>query len=289
VAPAKSTIHTNDSQPTFDLSATYALTPDMNVYGRISTGYLAPALDGRNVEFDFGAPAPLSIAKAETTTSYEIGLKSSLLQHRASLNLTAYAWNTDDLQLAAIGGSSAGTNLLNAKSAIGEGFEAEFDYKPIDQLLLTTSGSYNFTQIQDSSLEVGHCAFCTVTNPIDPVTGNVKIDHNPLPNAPRWVLNASARYSVPLNKDNEIYGLTDWSYRSSENFFLYEAKEFTGQSLLLGGLRVGYIDHARGFEVAAYVHNILNEVKVTGAVDFLNLTGFVNDPRTYGLELRYKF
>ena len=288
--PLQPTLHTNDSDTTFDVSATYALTPDMNVYGRIATGYLAPALDGRNVEFDgFSGPAPLSVAKAETTTSYEIGLKSSLLDHRANLNLTAYAWNTDNLQLAAVGGSSQGTNLINAKTAIGEGFEAEFEYKPIDALLLTASGSYNFTQIQDSGLEVSQCGACTITNPIDPATGNVKINGNPLPNAPRWVMSGSARYSIPLNKDNEIYGLTDWSYRGSEDFFLYKAKEFTGQSLLLGGLRVGYVDHARGFEVAAYVHNILDEVKVTGAVDFDNLTGFVNDPRTYGFEVRYKF
>ena len=288
--PLKPTLHTNDSDTTFDVSATYAVTPDMNVYARIATGYLAPALDGRNVEFDgFSGPAPLSVAKAETTTSYEIGLKSALLDHRANLNLTAYAWDTANLQLAAVGGSSQGTNLINAKDAIGEGFEAEFEYKPIDPLLLTASGSYNFTQIRDSSLEVGQCASCTITNPIDPATGNVKINGNPLPNAPRWVLDASARYSIPLNKDNEIYGLTDWSYRGTEDFFLYKAKEFDGQSLLLGGLRVGYIDHARGFEVAAYVHNILDEVKVTGAIDFDNLTGFVNDPRTYGFELRYQF
>ncbi|MDB5359187.1 MAG: TonB-dependent receptor [Rhodospirillales bacterium] len=288
--PLVPTLHINDSSTTFDLSATYALTPDMNVYGRVATGYLAPALDGRNVEFDgFSGPAPLSVAKAETTTSYEIGLKSSLLDHRANLNLTAYAWNTDNLQLAAVGGSSQGTNLINAKTAIGEGFEAAFEYKPIDALLLTASGSYNFTQIQDSGLEVSQCGACTITNPIDPVTGNVKINGNPLPNAPRWVVSGSARYSIPLNKDNEIYGLTDWSYRGTENFFLYQAKEFKGQALLLGGLRVGYIDHARGFEVAAYVHNILDEVKVTGAIDFDNLTGFVNDPRTYGFELRYKF
>ncbi len=288
--PLQPTLHTNDSDTTFDVSATYAVTPDMNVYARIATGYLAPALDGRNVEFDgFSGPAPLSVAKAETTTSYEIGLKSALLDHRANLNLTAYAWDTANLQLAAVGGSSQGTNLINAKDAIGEGFEAEFEYKPIDPLLLTASGSYNFTQIRDSRLEVGQCGDCTITNPIDPATGNVKINGNPLPNAPRWVLDASARYSIPLNKDNEIYGLTDWSYRGTEDFFLYKAKEFTGQSLLLGGLRVGYIDHARGFEVAAYVHNILDEVKVTGAIDFDNLTGFVNDPRTYGMELRYKF
>jgi iron complex outermembrane receptor protein len=289
VNPLKPTLHTSDSDVTFDLSATYALTPDMNVYGRIATGYLAPALDGRNVEFDGTTPAPLSAAKSETTTSYEIGLKSNLLQHRANLNLTAYAWDTDNLQLAAIGGSTQGTNLLNAKSAIGEGFEAEFEFKPTEQWLLTASGSYNFTQIQDSSLEVAPCGTCTVTSPIDPKTGNVMINHNPLPNAPRWVLDGTARYSWPLGKNNEIYALTDWSYRSTENFFLYQSKEFTGQSLLLGGLRVGYVDNTRGFEVAAYVRNILDEVKVTGAVDFDNLTGFVNDPRTYGIEARYRF
>ena len=37
------------------------------------------------------------------------------------------------------------------------------------------------------------------------------------------------------------------------------------------------------------VHNILDQVKVTGAIDFDNLTGFVDDPRTYGFEVRYKF
>jgi iron complex outermembrane recepter protein len=294
--PLKPTLKTNDSDVTFDVSATYALTPDMNVYGRIATGYLAPALDGRNVEFDgFSGPAPLSVAKSETTTSYEVGLKSNLLDHRANVNLTAYAWDTDNLQLAAVGGSTPGTNLLNAKNAIGEGFEAEFEFKPIEQLLLTSSASYNFTQIRDSSLAVAPCGTCTVTSPINAAasakagTTLFSINHNPLPNAPRWIVDGTARYSIPLNKDNEIYGLTDWSYRSTENFFLYTSKEFTGQSLLLGSLRVGYIDHARGFEVAAYVNNVLDEVKVTGAVDFDNLTGFVNDPRTYGVELRYKF
>jgi len=288
--PLKSTLHTSDSDVTFDVSATYAVTADANVYARIATGYLAPALDGRNVEFDFGTPTPLSVAKAETTTSYEVGLKSNLLDHRANLNLTAYTWSTDNLQLAAVGGTTNSTELLNAKNAIGEGLEAEFEYKPIDPLLLTTSASYNFTQIRDPNLEVTGCGDgCTVTNRRDPLTGNYKIDHNPLPNAPRWVVEGTARYTIPLNKDNEIYGLTDWSYRGTESFTLYKSVESTGQSLLLGGLRVGYVDHARGFEVAAYVHNILDQVKITGIIDFDNLTGFVNDPRTYGLEARYRF
>jgi iron complex outermembrane recepter protein len=290
--PSPSKVSVSDSQPTFDVSATYAVTPDTNVYGRIATGYLAPALDGRNTEFDFGnaLAGSLSEAKAETTTSYEIGLKSALWDHRANLNLTGYYWTTDNLQLTAVGGAANNTILLNASTVIGEGVEASFEVKPIENLFLTANASYNFTQIQDPNLEVSPCGGgCTMQNPIDPVTGNAKINGNPLPNAPRWIYNVTARYSVPLQNDHEIYALTDWSYRGSEDFFLYKATEFNGQSLLLGGLRVGYVDHDNGWEVAGFVHNILDQVKVTGAIDFDNLTGFVNDPRTFGGEIRVKF
>jgi iron complex outermembrane receptor protein len=65
--------------------------------------------------------------------------------------------------------------------------------------------------------------------------------------------------------------------------------EAKGQSLVQGGLRLGYEDHTRGVEVAAYVRNVLDQVKVTGAIDFDNLTGFVNDPRIIGVDAHVSF
>ena len=290
--PSPSKLSISDTEPSFDVSATYAITPDMNVYARIARGYLAPALDGRNTEFDFGnaLAGALTEAQAETTTSYETGLKTALWDHRANFNLTAFYWTTDDLQLTAVGGLTNTTILLNAKNAIGEGIEASVDVRPIDNLVISANGSYNFTQINDSSLEVAPCGGgCTMLNSIDPLTGNARINGNPLPNAPRWIYNVNARYSIPVQNDNEIYVYTDWSYRGTEDFFLYRAAEFDSQSLVLGGLRIGYIDHSNGWEVAGFIHNILDEVKVTGAIDFDNLTGFVNDPRTFGVEAKVKF
>ena len=298
-APYQPTVKTNFTGPTFNVNATYAVTPQANVYARISSGYLAPALDGRNVEFDFGNPVAgkLTEAQAETTTSYEVGFKSGLLDNTLDINLTAFRWDTDQLQLAAIGGTNPGTTLLNAKHAIGEGFEGELDYAPIPPLLITASGSYNYTQIQDPNLEVGGCSIffatgqrlCQIKNALDPVTGNYHIDGNPLPNAPRFIAQGSARYTVPVADQKDVYLLTDWSYRSSENFFLYQATEFKGQPLVLGGIRIGYVDHRRGLEIAGFVRNVLDQVRVTGAIDFLNRTGFVNDPRTFGVEARVRF
>jgi iron complex outermembrane receptor protein len=290
--PKISALSTSTGEVTFDVNATYAITPDTNIYGRIASGYLAPAFDSRNVEFDFGngAGAPLSHAKSQYTTSYEVGVKSDLLDHKANFNLTGYYYYTDDMQLVADGGATNGTQLLNAKRAIGTGIESEFDYKPIPPLFLRASASYNFTQIQDPNLEVLPCGGgCTVLQPIDPKTGGVHIDGNSLPQAPRWIVDISAKYTMPLSDETEIYASTDWSYRSGVDFFLYKAAEYDSQSLTIGNLRLGYVDNSRGYEVAFFIHNLLDQVRATGAIDFSTITGFVNDPRTFGGEARFSF
>ncbi len=153
------------------------------------------------------------------------------------------------------------------------------------------SGSYNFTRIKDPSLAVGVCAQCTVTNPTGTVAGSTVafIDGNPLPNAPKWIGNVNVRYGIPNGNGGEYFVFTDWSYRSKVNFFLYESVEFTGPSLLLGGLRLGYTWANGKYEAAVFARNITNQIKVTGGIDFNNLTGFINDPRTFGVQLKAVF
>jgi iron complex outermembrane receptor protein len=38
--------------------------------------------------------------------------------------------------------------------------------------------------------------------------------------------------------------------------------------------------------VAAFGRNITNQIRVVGGIDFNNLTGFINDPRTFGVEVK---
>ena len=115
------------------------------------------------------------------------------------------------------------------------------------------------------------------------------IDGNPLPNAPKWIGNVNVRYGIPNGNGGEYFAFTDWSYRAKVNFFLYQSTEFTSQSMLIGGLRLGYSWANGKYEAAAFARNITNQVKVTGAIDFNNLTGFINDPRTYGVQFKALF
>ncbi len=60
-------------------------------------------------------------------------------------------------------------------------------------------------------------------------------------------------------------------------------------ALIEGGLRVGYTTYDRMWEVAAFGRNITDSLVRTGGIDFNNLTGFVNEPRTFGVEVRRTF
>jgi iron complex outermembrane receptor protein len=282
------TAHTDDGKWSGDLSATYKLDPTTNLYARYANGFRASSMQNAS------GFAGQSQAGPENVNSYEVGFKSELLKRTLRLTGSLFTYTVKDLQLTAVGGSSNATRLLNAKKATGNGAELNLEALITPDVLVTFGGSLNNTKIKDAglgvppggSLRVG-TGFPTVLDPI--VNGNAMVDGNALPNAPKWTANLTARYSIPLASGDEVYVYTDWAYRSKVNFFLYEATEFTGKALTEGGVRVGYLWGNGKYEAAGFVRNVTNQIRVTGAIDFNNLTGFINEPRTYGVQFKAMF
>ncbi len=277
------TAHVEGDNVSWDVSATYTASEQVSVYARFATGYLGPAIQDR---VQFGSQQ--TTAGEQTTISGEAGIKTQNAAKTLRFDLTGY-WNrTKNIQLTAVGGGNNSARLLNADKAIGYGIEAELTARPVEGLDLSASGSWNYTEIQSPGLAVGPCGSgqCTVLDPLN-ANGLAVIDGNRLPQAPRFVANWTARYSVPVGS-GEAFVFTDWAYRSEINFFLYEATEFRGKSSLEGGLRVGY-KTAGGIEGAVFARNITNQIRIVSAIDFNNLTGFINEPRIIGVELKAKF
>ena len=271
-----------DKKFSWDVSATYEINDDVNVYGRVATGYRGSSIQAA------GAFNRMSVAEPETSISYEAGVKADFWNNRARINANVFYYKVEDQQLTAVGGSSNANVLLNAEESVGQGFEMDFQAYLTDTLLVTLGSSYNDTEIKDSDLAVSVCAQCTVTDPLD-ANGKALIDGNQLPQAPKWTHNLTARWGLPLNDGDEFYVYTDWVYRSDVNFFLYDSVEFTGKSLTEGGLRVGYSWNYGKYDLALFGRNITDEVQVVGAIDFNNLTGMINEPRTWGAEFRASF
>lgn len=277
----------NAGEFTWDVSATYAVSPLVNIYSRVATGYQGPAIQDR---VTFGSLP--TAARKQTTLSAEAGIKGTNADKTLRFALDGYWYRTDDLQLTAVGGGANSARLFNADHAVGYGAELELEARPVPQLVLTASGSYNFTEIRDSTIAVGSCgSLCTTTRPTFTIPGQfgnfISIDGNDLPQAPRFVANATARYSVPIGS-GELFFYTDWAYRSSINYFLYEALEFRGRPLLEGGLKLGY-KTASNMELSLFTRNVTNQIRSISAIDFNNLTGFINDPRIVGGSIRVVF
>jgi iron complex outermembrane receptor protein len=275
----------SDTVLTGDLSVAYAVNEDVNVYGRYSRGFRAPNVQGRLVFGDV-----VTVADTETIDSFETGVKTKFLDGRGTFNVTGFYFETSDQQLTAVGGGGNFNQLLNAESVVGYGVEVDASLNPFEGMDLTAGFSLNDTEIQDEDLEVGICgANCTVLDPINADTGNALINGNPLPQAPRFIANATARYGIPVSDTGEVFVYGDIAHRSKVNFFLYESVEFTSDNLTEVGLRAGYVHNGGEFEIAGFARNIFNETALEGAVDFNNLTGFINEPTIYGAEITKRF
>jgi len=275
-----------DSQVSGDLSASYVLNDETNVYARLARGYRAPSIQGRSLLFS----ANSTTADSETVDSVETGFKSVFLENTARVDGSVYYYVVNDQQLTAVGGTGNVASLLNADKSVGYGFELDSEYFVTADLVLTASVSYNHTELQDDTVAVPGCGGgCTVTDPLNG-EGLAMIDGNSLPQSPEWISNVAARWTKEIGS-GELYFYTDWSYRSEVNFFLYESTEFTGDGLLEGGVRVGYEWYTDGaeYEVALFGRNITDEEQLTGAIDFNNLTGYVNEPRFWGVEFKANF
>lgn len=280
-------INTSDNHVSWDISISHKYTDDINLYARIADTFRAPSIQGRSL---FASDEGISVAESETIISYEAGIKSDILDNMGRINASVFYFTMNDQQITSVGGDGSNTaQLFNADETVGYGFEIDSQFIVTDNLLVTANASYNNTQMNDSTLKVPVCASCTVTDELN-ADNRATIDGNSLPHAPEWIINFTARYSLEIG-DGEFYAYTDWSYRDEISFFLYNSVEFTGESLLEGGVRTGYTwdGDDKDFEVALFVRNITDEQQAIGAVDFTNNTAIVNEERFFGAEFKVNF
>ena len=277
-------VRVSGEQSSFDVSLMVDVSDNVNLYGRVANGFRAPSIQGRDVAF-FGGT---SVADAETILSYEVGFKTSYADGQLLLNGALFHYTVDDMQLTAIGGQSNLVQLINADQGTGTGFDVDMSLYLSENFVITAGYSTVDTEIRDTDLfnpGCGPAVPCTPQDPVDPVSGNLRINGNPFPGAPESTFNFTARYSIPTDS-GEFFVFTDWYRQGKTNFFLYESAEFFSDGNYEGGLRIGYINTEDNWELTAFGRNITDEENVKGGIDFNNLTGFDNEPRIFGLTFR---
>ncbi|WP_058754247.1 TonB-dependent receptor [Sphingomonas endophytica] len=286
-ATAPRTVKLTGKEPSWDVSALYEIDPTTSVYARIARGFRGPTIQGRSAVFN----TPFSTADSETIMSYEAGVKTQPTS-KLRINATAYTYRVSDIQLNGNDVNGNGT-LFNADHANAYGMEAEMEWRPIRNITFSLGGSAIHTEIKDPRVYAQVCAFggrptCTVLDPT--VRGGLfaQIDGNPLPNAPRWQVDAAVRYDIPLSDRGNFFVASDVNMQGYTNLVLYETREFFANDNLELGLKAGFTTADGKYEIAAFARNITNEKNLKGVIENYNAAVF-NEPRIVGISLSGRF
>ena len=316
----------DDEKFTYRLGLNYEPNQDVLLFGTYSTGYKSAGYNS-----GAGSPSLTTIAVVpptvpptfefrperrvfgrETTENWELGAKTSWLDHKLTLNLTFYRMNVKGFQDRAFDGTSF--TVRNAGNLRHQGFEFDGVAKPLRNLSLFASVAYLDSEFTDYPNAAGlpGCA---------PTAAGIPLVCQSLPNqgqrqdlegkaatfAPKW----SGR--VGFDWTGDFGSGYSWDLNSNLSFV---SKQFGGlvndanpQTVIDGYALLGARATVNGpgdrWSVSLFGNNLLNKQYEAGNLyQFLGTNLGLNngvftgstavrrlhaDPRTYGVAATFRF
>ena len=184
----------------------YDIVKGSTAYASYTRGYKGPAF---NLFFNL-QPTGAKALEPETSNSYEIGLKNTLLGGKLTLNLAAYyaqysnfqANNPDTLVINGV--TSVIARFTNAGTVSTRGGELDFTYRPVRDLNISGGAAYSDAHVD---------AF----NPPPVRTANdIVASGTPLAFAPKWKADLAADYRIRTNAPVDFALGAQGSYQSSQ-------------------------------------------------------------------------
>ncbi len=294
---------TNDDKLTYLLRVAVEISPEVNVYGSYATGFKASSVnlsrDSRpsNTDFlagpggsTFAAPdspiinAGLAVpnlvsgsrfAGPEEAEVYEIGIKAAW--EGVSINLALFDQTITGFQSFAFTGT--GFALRNAGQQSVTGFELDTTINPADGLVLTFAATY--------------------LDPLfDDFPGSVLGDLTGVRPAgiPEFAIATSATYTHEFGASgNRLITRVDYNHESNtpinNGLPTFGPNNFMREVNLVNASMTLALDN--GIEVGAWARNLLDDEYILTIFDGVaqagTVSGYPNQPRTYGGVVRFKF
>ena len=224
----------------------YHFTPNNMVYVSAARGIKAGGFNGYvagNVTLTTGEQS----FGQETNWTYELGSRSTFLDNRLTLDLTAFYVNWDHKQIAITPSNYVPTTLApgtvppniygTTGKAYSYGLEFVADYHPMRQLSLNLSGSLMNPKYRKGSIAVNYLGLCTGDN----CPTNAAIGGNQIERTSKVSFSTGAEYSDVLTGDWNYFGGIDVTYQSKQFTDLVNSTWIAGYALvdLRAGVRNG--------------------------------------------------
>ena len=268
----------SDSYWTVSTSLEYEINDTVSTYFTYSNGYKS---GGFNVDL---VPAVEDLPyEEETVDSFEVGMKSDLLDGHLRLNLAVFYAEYSDYQVFQFRfDPSSGTTALlvsNAAQVTTKGFEAEGSALFTDNFSLDFGLGYSDATFDDFP---GGAVDGSTGEPVN-VAGNV------LPRAPKWTGNLTGRYDFNLGEANSSI-MVNYTYRGAQ-YFNPDNRENSHQGGYGLWNAAWNFDISENWGVALYGQNLGDKTYATmRGISFLGVPfSLLAQPRTYGVEVSFRY
>jgi iron complex outermembrane receptor protein len=283
-----SLLRTSTKKPTWTLNATYSPTHDMMVYASYSRGYrqgsAAPFAVGGNTTF-----------QPESVDSYEVGVKSSF--HGAVsgyMNLAGFysSLKNQQLQLGLLDSTSGrtATSIFNVGKSRIYGMDADGMVRFADYFRVTGSATYvnsKVTELNPSILT----SFSSVYDVVQPSAGL----GDALPYTPKWSVNVSPTFTLPMDKANGTIDLSaTLRYSSSYSTEASKGSDMRASAVKQLDLSANWTDVlGTPIDLSVFATNVTKQVTYTLNQTLFTSFGFnqryLGQPRIIGARLRVRF
>jgi iron complex outermembrane receptor protein len=255
----------------------FEINKDMMAYATYSRGYKGPAY---NVFFNM-SPNQDNVLAAETSHSYEVGLKTELLNRSVRLNLAAFRTDYDGYQanVPDLVNGVIVTRLINAGKVQSQGIEADLTARVTPELTISGGVAHIQARVKNFFCPPGAANSCDING-------------KPLPFAPDWKGSLRAKYTQPLAGGLTLEYGADLSWQSKVMFDLQQQPDSFQKSYGLVNANLALISD-KGWRVAVIGKNLADTSYSTlvqqnpGAA----ITRYVprDDRRYFGVTGRYDF
>lgn len=257
------------------LGIQYQITPDAMTYASVSQGFRAGG-------FNRLQDGTLQSFRPENSTSYEVGGRFGLLEHKLRFNPTLFYTRWTDIQVQRIqyildaNGNPTTTFLTlfdNAAKAHTYGLELEADAAVTKSLHL-----------------FGHAA--TLKAKYDDVgDANGITTHSLFQRAPKFSFGVGGNYRADLGSAGSVVGTVNYSWQSSQASTPTDSDRLIIPSYGVMNLRLEYKIASSGLSLAGFVTNLFNKFYFVGGVNYAESSPHydVGRPREFGVTARFQF
>jgi outer membrane receptor protein involved in Fe transport len=283
-------------------NTSYDLGSNTKVYATYSEGFRRGGANGLATAGVYASLPVYLTYSPDLAKNYEVGIKGSLFDQRFSYTADVYRIDLQNFQFDAIN-LSGEPATYNGKNARSQGVELELDARIARNTNITLGYAYTDAKVTQTFTLYDYPSYALVpslggTGATAPLFGGPIVSGSKLPGVPQSTLTLGVDHTLPV----VIGGLphADLTLHLDGTYHTPESANIVPSSVYNWKIPWNFVGNLRAtldtgsIAISAFVDNFTNDPGYSGgtndqAVPNYGRFRFVGRPRTFGLNLRYRF